>query len=139
MSPQQHSPSWHPIRELTRTPPSSFCALNTCAPRHLGAAGSRSASEAAHLVQGTQVSSDAGHDDVHCRPAPAGVRKHRHLFEREKGMAGAWRKGTRFGWTILLPEGAVERVASQGVFGVVGHVSGDNHSSRRNSVNAFCD
>lgn len=40
---------------------------------------------------------------------------------------------------LLLPEGAVERVASQGVFGVVGHVSGDNHSSRRNSVNAFCD
>ena len=42
----------------------SLFAFNTCVLRYL-AAGFYSASKTAHLVQGTQVSSDAGHNNVH--------------------------------------------------------------------------
>jgi len=51
------------------TPPSSFCARNACGLRYL-AAGFHRASKTANLVQGTQVSSDAGHHNVHGCPAP---------------------------------------------------------------------
>jgi hypothetical protein len=90
-------PTWEP----TGTP-SSLCALNACALRYL-AAGFRSTSKAAHLVQGTQVSSDAGHNDVHCCPAPAEVRKYRYLL-REKGMAEAWKKWNRIWMYYNLKE-----------------------------------
>ena len=38
-----------------------------------------------------------------------------------------------------LPEGAIEKAASQGMFGVDAHISSDNDSSCCNCINAFCD
>jgi hypothetical protein len=55
-----------------RTKGNTKLTLNTCAFRYF-AAGFYSTSKTAHLVQGTQVSSDAGHDNVHWCSTPTEV------------------------------------------------------------------
>ena len=62
----------------------SLFAFNTCVLRYL-AAGFYSASKTAHLVQGTQVSSDAGHNNVHWCATPTAVNKQRDEVTNSRG------------------------------------------------------
>ena len=81
----------------------SLFALNTCALRYC--CGFYRASKTAHLVQGTQVSSDAGHNNVHWCPTPTAVNKHdgdeltnsrvRKTKENELERAVTWRSDWR--------------------------------------------